>query len=100
MPSLVETFGLVALEAMSCETPTISYTAGGLADVVSNGETGLVEKNIGSVEGLAQMLLWMKDHQSERFSMGMAARQRVISKFTDSLMANRYAEMYQEILPQ
>lgn len=100
MPSLVETFGLVALEAMSCETPTISYTAGGLADVVSNGETGLVEKNIGSVEGLTQKLLWMKNHQSERIAMGIAARQRVISKFSDSLMANRYAEMYQEILKQ
>ena len=100
MPSLVETFGLVALEAMSCETPIISYTAGGLADVVSDGETGLVEQNIGSVEGLAQMLLWMKNHQSERVAMGLAARQRVIIKFSDSLMAKRYAEMYQEILSQ
>jgi len=99
MPSLVETFGLVALEAMACETPIVAYSAGGLRDVVADGETGLLEHKIGSVEGLARMLNWTWRHPNERVAMGSAARQRVIQKFSDTLMAQRYAELYHELVP-
>jgi glycosyltransferase involved in cell wall biosynthesis len=99
MPSRIETFGLVALEAMACETPTVSYTAGGLADVVADGETGLLEHEIGSVDGLVRMLTWMWKHPTERAAMGIAARQRVIEKFSDSLMARRYMDLYHELIP-
>lgn len=97
MPSRVETFGLVALEAMACQTPTISYTAGGLADVVANGETGLMDPEIGSVPGMVRMLQWMWRHPMERVAMGLAARQRVIEKFSVSLMAHRYLDLYDEL---
>ena len=99
MPSQVETFGLVALEAMACETPVVAYPAGGLADVVADGETGLMEKEIGSVAGLAQMLQWMWQHPDERIAMGKAARRRVIQNFSDTLMAQRYKDLYYELVP-
>jgi glycosyltransferase involved in cell wall biosynthesis len=99
MPSRVETFGNVAMEAMACETPVVAYPAGGLADVVADGETGLMEPEIGSVSGLARMLQWMKQHPKERVNMGTAGRQRVIRQFTDSLMARRYTELYHELVP-
>jgi glycosyltransferase involved in cell wall biosynthesis len=99
MPSRVETFGNVAMEAMACETPVAAYPAGGLADVVADGETGLLEPEIGSVTGLVRMLQWMWKHPAERRAMGKAARVRVIRNFSDSLMANRYTELYHELAP-
>jgi glycosyltransferase involved in cell wall biosynthesis len=99
MPSRVETFGNVAMEAMACETPVVAFPAGGLSDVVADGETGLIEKEIGSVDGLAQMLQWMWKHPTERIGMGIAARKRVVEKFSDSLMARRYADLYHELVP-
>jgi glycosyltransferase involved in cell wall biosynthesis len=99
MPSRVETFGNVALEAMACETPVIAYAAGGLSDVVADRETGLLEPEIGSVSGLARMLQWMWQHPEERIGMGMAGRQRVIRNFSDSLMASRYTKLYHELVP-
>ena len=99
MPSRVETFGNVALEAMACETPVIAYAAGGLTDVVVDRETGLLEPEIGSVSGLARMLQWMWQHPKERVGMGMAGRQRVIGNFSDSLMASRYTNLYHELVP-
>ena len=97
-PSRAETFGNTALEAMACETPIVAYAAGGLTDVVLNRETGLLEPEIGSVSGLARMLEWMWQHPAERQAMGMAARQRVVQHFTDTLMADRYTELYQDLL--
>src|SRR4029453_7418949 len=98
MPSRVETFGNVAMEAMACETPVIAYAAGGLTDVVADRETGLLEAEIGSISGLARMLQWMWQHPAERQAMGVAARRRVIAHFIDDLMARRYSELYETLL--
>lgn len=97
MPTQVETFGNVAMEAMACETPVVAYPGGGLSDVVADGETGLIEPETGSVAGLVRMLHWMWQHPTERAAMGIAARQRVIENFTDLLMARRYSELYHEL---
>ena len=100
MPTRVETFGLVALEAMACETPVVAYPAGGLADVIADGQTGMMEPEIGSVPGLVRMLDWMWKHPAERIAMGRTARQRVIEKFSDTLMARRYLDLYHELVPE
>jgi D-inositol-3-phosphate glycosyltransferase len=41
MPSLYESFGMVALEAMAAGTPVIASQVGGLAHLVQDGQTGL-----------------------------------------------------------
>lgn len=42
MPSHYESFGMVALEAMACGTPVIASDVGGLAQLVQDGETGIL----------------------------------------------------------
>jgi len=42
LPSLAESFGLSALEAQACGCPVIGYKAGGLPEVVADGETGVL----------------------------------------------------------
>jgi glycosyltransferase involved in cell wall biosynthesis len=98
MPSLVETFGMVAMEAMACETPVAAYKTGGLVDLISDMETGLTDDEVGSVAGLVRMLEWFRTHPRERLAMGKAARQRVCEKFTSDLMAERYDQLYDELL--
>jgi glycosyltransferase involved in cell wall biosynthesis len=97
-PSRIESFGLTALEAMACGTPVVAFRTGGLVDVVAHGETGLLEKKVGSVVGLRDQLDWMLQHPSERRKMGLAARQRVEKQFSSALMAKRYAELYSQLL--
>jgi glycosyltransferase involved in cell wall biosynthesis len=97
-PSRIESFGLTALEAMACGTPVVAFHTGGLVDVVADGETGLLEKEVGSAAGLCSKIRWVLQHPEERQRMGRAARQRATSLFSDSLMAKRYSELYHNIL--
>jgi glycosyltransferase involved in cell wall biosynthesis len=97
-PSSIESFGLTALEAMACGTPVVAFQTGGLVDVIADGETGLLEKRVGSVVGLHDQLDWMLQHAMERQNMGLAARQRVEKQFTSGLMAKRYVELYNWVL--
>ena len=56
LPSESESFGLAALEAMACEVPVIATLAGGLPEVVVDGETGYLCP-VGDVEGMAAAAL-------------------------------------------
>src|SRR5262245_11272278 len=82
VPSRIESFGLTALEAMACATPVVAFQTGGLVDVVANGETGLLEPQLGSAMGLRDQLDWMLQHSTERRNMGLAARKRVEKDFS------------------
>jgi glycosyltransferase involved in cell wall biosynthesis len=97
-PSRIESFGLTALEAMACGTPVVAFRTGGLVDVVADGETGLLEKKVGSVVGLHDQLDWMLQNPTERRNMGLAARQRVEKHFPSTLMAKRYVELYNSLV--
>jgi glycosyltransferase involved in cell wall biosynthesis len=97
-PSRIESFGLTALEAMACGTPVVAFRTGGLVDVIAEGETGLLEKEVGSAAGLCSQIRCVLQHPEERQRMSHAARQRATSLFNDSLMAKRYSELYRHIL--
>ena len=46
-PSLTDTFGIVLLEAMACGIPVAAYPVTGPIDVVENGVTGMLDKDLG-----------------------------------------------------
>src|SRR5437764_281903 len=52
LPSEAESFGMAALEAMACSVPVIATKAGGLPEVVDDGETGFL-LGVGDVDGMA-----------------------------------------------
>jgi len=92
LPSLAESFGLSALEAQACGVPVIGYHAGGLPEVVLDGETGILcpaGKNI-CLGGLAAELL---ADRSRYETMSQAARsnaerfsvERILSRYEHSL---------------
>ena len=96
MPSLYEAFGQVALEAMSCGIPVISFDNGGADDMVIDGVTGFIAEK-GDVEDLADKLLIILRGDRERAQMGVRARDMVVNNFSKKKQVLKYKKFYEEI---
>lgn len=95
VPSNYESFGLVFLEAMSWGKPVVGCRAGGMPEVIAEGETGfLVEP--GDVAGLGACLARLCRDADLRARLGQAARQRACTLFDRSRMAEGMAALVAE----
>jgi len=74
MPSLYESFGMVALEAMACGTPVIASRVGGLTYTVRDGETGFLVPER-DPEALADKMELLLDNDCLRRRLGHRAAQ-------------------------
>jgi D-inositol-3-phosphate glycosyltransferase len=96
MPSLYESFGMVALEAMACGTPVIASRVGGLAFLVKDGETGFFVP-AQDPDALAEKLrLLFVDHDL-RASFGAAAADYA-KGFSWELITNQILEVYHDLI--
>jgi alpha-maltose-1-phosphate synthase len=109
-PSVYEPFGIINLEAMACETPVVASAVGGIPEVVSHGETGLlVAPEVGSAaevepqhpeqfaRDLANAVNTLLDDEALRTRMAKAARRRVEEKFSWTAIARDTVAFYEEL---
>jgi len=80
VPSLYESFGLVAVEAMSCGTPVIASKVGGLAHTVRDGYSGL-HFMPGRSDQLAKAILKLVTDSKKMKEIGINARFRTAKEF-------------------
>ncbi len=93
---LVESFGMVAAEAMACGVPVIAARAGGLIEVVSHEEAGLLFDPGDRAELTAQLERYLSD-SALRSSHGRSARRRVESMFDMRVTAADYDALCQDL---
>lgn len=97
LPSSEESFGLVALEAMACGVPVVASNAGGIPEVISEGETGFM-RPVGDVDGMARASLEVLSSVERRLEMGERSRIRAIRQFRPGVILPRYIDVYNEVL--
>jgi glycosyltransferase involved in cell wall biosynthesis len=78
--SYSEGMPLAVMEAMASGLPVVATHAGGVADIVEVGVTGLMRAPADH-EGLAQAILILMGQPELRAKMGAAARERVLKNF-------------------
>ncbi|MEU8170120.1 glycosyltransferase [Micromonospora sp. NPDC049004] len=92
-----EPFGLTPLEAMACGVPVVGTAVGGIRDTVVDGTTGdLVPAR--DPNALAAAIQRLLDDRIRRFRYATAARERVRSRYSWAVTAERLAEVYGEVV--
>jgi len=97
LPSDQESFGLVALEAMSCGVPVIATKTGGLPEVVIDGENGFLGP-LGDVEFMAEKGIELLSDESKLSKFRESSRKRAVEKFDSKLIVPKYEKYYEKVI--
>jgi glycosyltransferase involved in cell wall biosynthesis len=84
-----EPFGLVMIEAMACGTPVLAFQNGSVREVIDDGVTGYVVKNV--EEGILKMGSVLALDRGR-------VRRRFEERFTATRMAKDYVRLYRRII--
>ena len=95
LPSRVEGFGLVLIEAMASGVPVVACEAGGVTDVVRNGESGLlVQDGAASAAGsFAASLRTLRDDVALRHRLIENGLHTVRERFTWDVVLPQYRRL-------
>jgi len=96
-PSYRESFGMVLLEAMACQVPTVSSNVDGIPEVVAHGETGFIADPDDS-DAMAKHIIEICRNPGLQRDMGVAGRQRAISLFHRNTIVPQYLDCYERVL--
>jgi N-acetyl-alpha-D-glucosaminyl L-malate synthase BshA len=95
LPSESESFGLVALEAMSVGVPVVASDVGGLPEVVPDGVAGFLHPPRDQ-EAMTASILRLFGDPALREEMGRAGRRVALEKFRAEDVVGRYRALYEE----
>ena len=93
LPSRLEGFGLVYLEAAMHGVPSIGTRVGGVPDAIVDGSTGILV----GVDDLTELRNAIRGLQSDpdlRERMGEAARKRAMTELDEVTMARRFGDVF------
>ena len=97
IPSIIEAFGLVSVEAMACGKPVIGTNIGGIPDVIIDGINGILVKPKNHQE-IAQEIAVLLKNSELRKEMGMRGRRIVEEKFDIDKRIDRILSIYSKLL--
>jgi N-acetyl-alpha-D-glucosaminyl L-malate synthase BshA len=99
LPSEHESFGLAALEAMSCAVPVVASNVGGLHEVIDHNETGYL-CDPADVVCMAKIIVELFTDEEKRRSIGFKAREKAKQDFGKDKIVDEYVRLYNELLEE
>ncbi|HLQ97299.1 MAG TPA: N-acetyl-alpha-D-glucosaminyl L-malate synthase BshA [Candidatus Dormibacteraeota bacterium] len=94
-----ESFGLVLLEAMSCEVPCIGTRVGGIPEVIKHEETGFLVE-LGDTERAADYAINLLTNNDLLKEFSINAKRRAREEFHSEVIVKQYTELYKSVLHQ
>lgn len=95
LPSYIEGFPMVILEAMSKAVPVIATEVGGIPDIIESGKDGFLVKS-GDIAAIADAIILLLDNASNRKHIGDAGRNKVADQFTVQKVLPMLENVYRE----
>ncbi|MGE8377018.1 MAG: glycosyltransferase [Sphingobacterium sp.] len=91
MPSLQETFGQTALEAICCNLPVVAFSGTGTSDIIIHKKNGYLAKE-NEVSDFAAGIQWLLVNKLQ------GVRQTTVGKFNSNFIGSQYLELYKSII--
>jgi glycogen(starch) synthase len=96
-PSHWESFGIVTLEAMAAARAVIVTAGSGMAELVSDGETGLIVRP-NDPKDLSAAIVSLLGDPTLRRRLGVSARKTVVERFSLKAVAPAQLEHYHSVV--
>jgi glycosyltransferase involved in cell wall biosynthesis len=97
LPSLTEGLPMVLLEAMASQKPIVATNVGAIPKVIEHGHSGLLVQP-GDTKGLAKAITDLLANPQKAYGLAKNARRKVKQQFSSERMAERYVEVYRDVL--
>ena len=97
LPSLDEPLGLVALESLATGTPVVASNTGGLPEIVTPNETGLLASPKNSSE-LAKAIIALAQDPAERQRLGENGRRFVKENFDPEVLTRQVESVFMKLV--
>jgi N-acetyl-alpha-D-glucosaminyl L-malate synthase BshA len=97
MPSEMESFGLVALEAMACGVATVTTNVGGIPELVTHGVNGFMEP-VGDIAAQAARTVELLTDDALHERIAAAGRARAMEQFSTDRIIPQYEQYYKDVM--
>ena len=97
MPSLAETFGMMAIEAMACGTPPVAFEGTSLPEVIASPRAGRVVA-MASAKQLREMVVRLMGNSEERAQARDACLAVVAERYTEQRYVASHLALYEQLL--
>lgn len=96
-PSIVESFGMVLLEAMTAGVPVVANNGTGLPCIIDDGVTGYVV-DVSNISKYTETLNSLLHDAALRKSMGTEGRRQAETRFSQAEIASQLFGVYEQVL--
>ncbi|AYL97510.1 glycosyltransferase family 4 protein [Mucilaginibacter celer] len=96
IPSLEDNLPYTVMESLSCGTPVIAFTTGGIPNMVQHEHNGYLAAYRSS-ESFADGMEWIIKHP-EKEKLNQQARQTIMERFSEEVIAKQHIEVYNRLL--
>ncbi|MFT5232398.1 MAG: N-acetyl-alpha-D-glucosaminyl L-malate synthase BshA [Candidatus Krumholzibacteriia bacterium] len=97
LPSLHESFGLVALEAIACGVVPVVTNQGGASEFIQDGVNGYLREP-SDIRGMTEAVLEVLQDPVRQQEMTGQAREVTVTKFATSRIVEQYLALYERLL--
>ena len=99
LPSMVEGFGIIILEAFACEKPVLASSIEALQELVSDGIDGFLANPTDEEEWAKKMATLFTDFENTR-QMGRAGIAKLVASFSNEALSEAMENLYKHVLSQ